>query len=514
MSTSVDPETAADQDASEAPTLQLEMTVEAPQSCLRDVVVTIPPSEVQRYLKEAYDELVPEAQVPGFRAGRAPRKLVEKQFKDRVKDRVKGSLLMDSLSQVTEKAEFSAIGEPDFEYESIDLPDEGEFKFQFQIEVRPEFATPDWKGIPLVKPVEEITDEDVSAATKRVLARYATMEASDEPAEMGDKLLMTAKFLDGDTVVSEMDEERVTLSEKLSFSDANCVEFGSVMTGAKEGDTRTAKVEMMAEHADEAMSGKELAGEFHVVEVLKQELPELTEDLLDELGEFDSKDEFDEFVRNSLERQANYRTEQAVRGNVVEQLLKDADFELPPALVRRQNRRELDRKVLDLRRSGFDEEMIRRFVNANRQNMMASTESALREHFILEQIAEQAEVDAEPSEYDAEIELIAEQSDSTVRRVRARLEKSGQMDALRNQIIERKVIEMISNAANVTEEPVEKETPPQHEEFAVFYDVVATKDTDAIPEAKYDDNTPKGGQPGDLPAIKESAPKEKDQDED
>src|SRR5690554_4235735 len=135
MSTSVDTDpTATDESLDQAP-LQLEVTVEKPQACLREVVVSIPRSEVDRYLKEAYDELVPDAQVPGFRAGRAPRKLVEKQFKDRIQERVKGSLLMDSLSQVTEQAEFSAIGEPDFEYESIELPDEGPFKFQFSIEV-------------------------------------------------------------------------------------------------------------------------------------------------------------------------------------------------------------------------------------------------------------------------------------------------------------------------------------------------------------------------------------------
>ena len=93
----------------EKPPIQLEVQVESPQACLREVVVTIPQSEVQRYLKDAYDELVPEAQVPGFRSGRAPRKLVEKQFKDRVVEQVKGSLLMDSLSQVTEAESFAAI---------------------------------------------------------------------------------------------------------------------------------------------------------------------------------------------------------------------------------------------------------------------------------------------------------------------------------------------------------------------------------------------------------------------
>ncbi|MEM6363885.1 MAG: trigger factor, partial [Planctomycetota bacterium] len=70
MSASVDTEPTTD--ISEKPPLQLEIQVETPQACLREVIVTIPRSDVDRYLKDAYDELVPEAQVPGFRAGRAP----------------------------------------------------------------------------------------------------------------------------------------------------------------------------------------------------------------------------------------------------------------------------------------------------------------------------------------------------------------------------------------------------------------------------------------------------------
>ncbi len=494
MSTSTDTENTDVAEEQEKQPIQLEVQVESPQSCLREVIVTIPQSEVQRYLKEAYDELVPEAQVPGFRSGRAPRKLVEKQFKDRVAEQVKGSLLMDSLSQVTDTEDFSAISEPDFDYNSIELPDEGEFKYQFTVEVRPEFETPKWKGLKLNKPVEEITDDDVQESLERVLAKYATMEATDEPAEMGDRLLITAQFKHDGKTVSEMDEERITLQPRLSFSDALCEDFGEVMKDVTEGDTRKAKIKVADGASDEEMRGKELEASFHVVEVTKRELPDLTDAFLEELGDFESEDELRDFVRDSLARQADYRTQQSLRASVIELLAGAANFDLPPELVRRQTMRELERKVLELRRSGFDEDNVRRFVNASRQNAQASTESALREHFILEKIAEEEQVDAAPEDYDEEIRLIAEQSDMTERRVRARLEKQGQMDALRNQIVERKVIELIVEAANVKEEKVEKNTGEDEGEFAIYHSVLDSKEDDVIPEAKYEDNTPKGAE--------------------
>jgi trigger factor len=480
--------TAVDKPEEKLP-LSLDIKVDSPQACLRHVVVTIPNADVQRYLRDAYDELVPEASVPGFRAGRAPRKLVEKQFREKVMDRVKSSLLMDSLAQVTDSAEFSAISEPDFDFESIELPEDGDFKYEFKVEVRPEFETPNWKGLKLERPVEDISEEDVDRSVKGLLGRSIQPEAIDEPAIEDDLLLVTARFLVEGRAVSEMDEERIRLTERLSFSDSVCDNFGEVMRGVREGETRTVKVKVGSEAPDEELRGKEIDAEFTVVEVSRKMLPELTTSYLRELGDFDSVEEFRDFVRTSLQRQVTYRQDQALRQQIVGVLVGEANWELPPDLVARQTRRELERKVLEMRRSGFDEDTLRRLVNVLRQNAKSATEASLREHFVLEQIAEDEKIDADPNDYEVEIELIAEQSDMTPRRVRARLEKNGQMDALRNQIVERKVIEQILGEAEVTDKPAEKRD--QTSEYAVYHNVLGTKETASIPSAKYDDKAPK-----------------------
>ena len=92
-----------------------------------------------------------------------------------------------------------------------------------------------------------------------------------------------------------------------------------------------------------------------------------------------------------------------------------------------------------------------------RQNSTASTATALKEHFILERIAEEEKLDVEEGDYDKEIFLIAAQSGESPRRVRAQLEKRGLMDVLRNQIIERKVLELVQSEAKFKDEPYEPE---------------------------------------------------------
>ncbi|MEL6110671.1 MAG: trigger factor [Planctomycetota bacterium] len=487
MSTSIDSE-----ESTEQPSLQFEVEVKSPQACVRDVVVTIPEPEVNRYLKEAYDELVPEAQVPGFRSGRAPRRLVEKQFKDRVVEQVKGKLLMDALGQVTEKQDFSAISEPDFDYNSIPEPGEGPFVFQFTIEVRPEFKTPEWKGLKLNKPVENIDDDSVTEALDRVLRDRATFEATDEASAIGDKLVVTIEFKDGDEVLSTLEEEQIVLAQTLSLSDAICESFGNDVAGKKEGDSVTTSVKL-GDTDDETDTDRVVVADVQIVEVLKLEGVELTKKVLEDLGDFESEDELREFIKDSLSRQADYRTQQAVRQAVTDLLAESVSFELPEDLVKRQTNRELQRRVLELRRNGFDDTRIRTIVNSLQQNARASTEAALREHFVLEQIAEEQEIDAEPAEFEVELSLIAQQSGQSLRRTRARMEKSGQMDALRNQIVERKVIEMIVESADVTETTVANDADDSADDsYPVTHSVLGTKDDTLIPEAKYEDNTVPG----------------------
>src|SRR5829696_3833767 len=95
--------------------LTLQVKVDSPSACQRHITVTVPREDIDRYYDRAFSDLVGTATIPGFRAGRAPRKLVESRFRKDVSDQVKGSLLMDSLSQVSTDNELSPISEPSFD---------------------------------------------------------------------------------------------------------------------------------------------------------------------------------------------------------------------------------------------------------------------------------------------------------------------------------------------------------------------------------------------------------------
>ena len=489
--TELAPEEASEQ---EKPKLALEVKVDAPSACQRHVTVTVARDDIERYFTEAFDDLAPKAEVPGFRPGRAPRKLVESKFREQTSNQVKGSLLMDCVTQASEECDFSAISEPDFDFEAIELPDEGPMTFEFDIEVRPEFEMPEWKGLKLERQEHEYTNDEISEHLTGLLARYGHMASKLGAAEAGDHLILNLSFKDGDEELSRLEKQTVEIKPTLSFSDGNLEGFDTLVIGASAGDHREANISISDEAENEALRGKEVSVDIEITDVRRLDLPEMTPAFLDRIGGFEDEEELRDAVRGELERQLEYHQQRKIRQQITAVLTKEANWELPPDMLKRQGRRELERAVLELRSSGFSDDVIRQHQNQLRQNSLASTERALKEHFIFERIAEEHEIDADPNDYDAEILLIARQSQESPRRIRARLEKRGQMDALRNQIIERKVIELITDEAEFTETPFEAE---KDETAAIDHAIGGYEQEDEIPEAKYGGDAEELRTPGD-----------------
>ena len=464
--------------------LSLEIKVEEKSACERHVTVLISREDVDRYFEEQFNELMPKAEVPGFRAGRAPRKIVESKFRPQITEQVKGSILLDCMNQINETEEFSAISEPDFDFDAVEIPEEGPMTFEFDIEVRPEFDLPKWKGLTIERPVREITQEDVDGHLVKVLSDYADLAPVERPVEAGDYVTVNVSVKSDDKTVATHEEMELCVRPTLSFPDGMVEEFDKLMVGGKAEETKTTTAKISADSENAELRDKEVEVSFEILDVKAEELPTLDKQMLSKLGDFEDEGDVKDAIKSELERQLEYRQGQQVREQITASLTESASWELPQDLLRRQSSREFSRAVLELRRSGFDEDSIRAYQNELQQNAMKRTETALKEHFILESIAEAENVEESAEDFDQEIALIAAQMGDSPRRVRARLEKRGEMDGLRNQIIERKVIELIKSEAKFKDVPFEfdeRKVEPV-DEFLVG------GSSAAIPEAKHDDS--------------------------
>ena len=480
-----------DADAEPSEPLKLDVTVQSPSACERHITVTVPREDIDRYFSEAFSEMMPTASVPGFRAGRAPRKLVESRFRKDVAEQIKGSLLMDSMQQISEEQSFAAISEPDFDPDVVELPDDGPMTFEFNLEVRPEFDLPQWRGLSIERPTKKFEKADIDQRLEQILSRFGKLVPHDGKAKVGDYVAVNITCRHDGEEVAQVEDQVVRIQPVLSFRDGRLEKFDKLMKGAVEGDTREAEVKLTADAPNEALRGKKVKVEIEVLEVKHLELPELTAEFLDEMGSFESEEDLRKAIQNDLERQLDYRQQQQARQQITAELLAKADWELPPGLLQRQSARELERAVLELRRAGFSDAEIRTRENELRQNSSATTATALKEHFILERIAEDENIDAEAEDFEREVTLIGLQSGESPRRVRAQLEKRGMMDVLRNQIIERKVIDLVRSEAKFKDKPLEEK-----EESVEAIDLAAGggDQESSIPEVQQVSDTQQGGE--------------------
>jgi trigger factor len=439
--------------------LRLDVVIDKVSTCERRVKVTIPREDIVRYQDDALGDLMPSALLPGFRPGRAPRRLVGSRFKSELSDQIRSKLLTDALTQVSEQEKLTPISEPELDAAAVLLPDDGPMTFEFSIEVRPEFDLPEWKGLSISRPARDISDADVDEAVASLLRERGRFIPHDGTPAVGDLIVADVRCSAGDRLLAEAGEVEIVVRPRLSFADAELAGFDALVKKARPGTTLSATVRVSDEAAVEDLRGQDVTVEFTVLDVKKHELPPLTPALLEELGGFESEEALRTMVRSQLEKQLEWHRRRQVRQQVASALTASAGWDLPPALLRRQAQRELERSILELRRSGFDDDAIRRFVNELRQTVMASTSRALKEHFILERIAEEAEITDSAADYDEEIRAIAAQAGESPRRVRAGLERRGLMDVLRNQIIERKTIDLVTSHATFKDTPFEFSKP-------------------------------------------------------
>ena len=172
-----------------------------------------------------------------------------------------------------------------------------------------------------------------------------------------------------------------------------------------------------------------------------------------------------------------YEQRQAVREQVLEKITESATWDLPEQLVRRQVENALRRTVLEMQQAGFTTREIQARENKLRQNAVTSTRQALKEHFILDKIAEKESIEVQPSDIETEIRWMAAQRGESPRRVRAKLDKSGMIENLEAQIRERKAVDIILERAKYKDKPMELSLDERIEPvpYSVCHAVVTTE---------------------------------------
>ena len=424
--------------------LALDVQIEDVGPCKKHVKVAIPRADVEKQFKDSLGEMTKEAHVPGFRPGHAPKGLVEKRFRKEMANQVKSALLMASLEQLDEDYKLNPISQPNLDVAAIELPDDGPMKFELEVEVRPDFPLPAYKALTVKRPSKTIGEADVDTAFHSFLERYAQLVPKLEGgAEVGDFITADLKFHKDGEALNEAKETTFRLQPELRFQDGHVPNLEGALKGVRPGETRESEAQIGSGSPDPRLRGQSIGVTFVVNDLKTLRMPEVDDAFLRGLG-FDSRDDLRTGLREMLDRRLEFQKREALRREILDQLVDQTAIDLPSDLVARQEQTTLRRRFHELKESGLADSDIRAREAQIRANVHESTLQSLKEFFLLAKIAEEEGIKVEDEDIEAEIEALALRTDESPRRIRARVQKEGLEDVFASQILERKTIDRIA----------------------------------------------------------------------
>ncbi len=433
--------------------------VEEAGTLKKKVIVTVHRDRIDAKRNELFGELSDSAQIPGFRPGHAPRRLIEKRFGKDVDQDVRNSLIGEAIGDAIEDAELKTLGEPDIKLDDIKLPEEGDMTFDFEVEIQPEFDLPETKGIEVNKEIFEVDNDKIDEYINNIKEGRARYEKTDDASQEGDTVIVSAKIT-GEGVTFE--NPRVVLRVAAGLVEGvPIVELGTELAGKKVGDVVTLKATPAETHPNEDWREKELTFELTVHEVSKRILPEINEEFATSSG-FDSLQDFRDFIANQLKSRVEMEIQNSLRKQICQYLMDKADFELPEGAVKSQTHSTLQRQLIQLLQAGIPREKIDENLAKLQAAASEQAKNDLKLSFILNKIADEADLNVTEGEVNSRVAQMAAQYGKRPERLRQELAADGSLQQIAVSIREEKAIDKLLEDAKIIE--VKPEDKPKAEE--------------------------------------------------
>jgi trigger factor len=421
----------------------------------KKVSIEVPQEVIASKLEEQFKTLRREAALPGFRPGHAPRKLIEKRFHSDVRDQVKRNLISESYQQAISKNSLNVIGEPHFDdAEKIELPENGNLTYSFEVEVQPDINLPPLTGLSVKRPKVEVKPEHVDQAMLNLRQQQGILvPVEDRGVEAGDYLVADVHLkVDGAVVSHQHDAQLISKPGRLEGIHIDDLDVK--LAGQKPGEKREFTVTAPETHSIEQARGKPVDIEVELKEIKALELAEIDQAFLDGLG-FANEAELREALREQMLQRVEYDVQQSMRDQINNYLLQNVYIDLPSKLSDRQADRVLSRRRIELLMRGLPEDQVDSRIEGIRDGIKDEAVRDLKLFFILQKIATDFSVDVDEAELNGRIALLAAQSGKRPEKLKQEMTADGSLLSMYVQMREQKAVDKILETSKIEDVDVD-----------------------------------------------------------
>jgi len=436
----------------------MKVEVENQPHCVATLKIELPPEQVSKEWDAIANSFAAQARIPGYRPGKAPKRVIEAKFRKDIQDELTKKLVSKSYHEAIAEKQLRVVSLTNLE--DVEFGDDRSMRFRATVVTAPEFELPDYKGIPLQLPDTKVSEEEIDAAVERLREQSADfVDVPERGLAMEDFAVLDFEgTIEGKPIAELAPNASRNLQGGKKFwlrlaADNFLPGFVEQLIGQKPDETRSIKVEFPADFPVAEAAGKTAEYQVTLKEIKQRVLPPLDDVFAAKWMPEKTLADLRQALEHQIEHEKGHELERARERQVVQFLSERIQFELPPNLLKQETRNALAELVQRNRERGVpdgalkekEEELIR----------VASGLAAhrLKTNFILHRIAEEEKIQVTRADLDESIRHQAMHHNITPEKMRQEIEKNDGMNGLVEQVLLGKTIDFLGSNATIESAP-------------------------------------------------------------
>lgn len=425
----------------------MQITIEKIDGCKCLINAEIPASLVSEKLAEGYRDINKQVQFPGFRKGKAPRKMLEKRFGQDIKNDVTQNLADDIVRKAIDEHELKLLGQVSV-VDAGDLSGKEVSKFKLEAEIYPEFELPKYKGLELTRPSMKIEEHEIHAIMRSGQIEKGELKVKESESEVGDFVRANIKVKVGDEEIFSQDNGLLEVGYKwiVGFQPKGAEKL---LVGLKAEDKTEIKVVIPDDFGRDEFAGKDATLTLEVTVVHELEGPSL-EDVCKELN-FESEDAWRKKIEEDLQSKKDSELDGIVEQEALQQVVKQTDMELPEAYSAKKASDFNQQQAYRMYQQGMADEDIRKFIDASKEGGVDEVKDMLKRAFVIDAISKKERLVVTEDEIQRKVQELANMVGRPIEELQSVLEENGTISGMREELKTNTVLKLLRTKGKYTD---------------------------------------------------------------